>query len=70
MFVCWAIGTWALAIAIRSHIRTRAGQVGVWFLIVAGVGKGLASVFDVRHEIGHGIAGLLGVSDSRLPPCY
>ena len=29
--------------------------------MIAGVGEALASVFDVRHEIGHGIAGLLGV---------
>jgi hypothetical protein len=27
----------------------------------AGIGEAMASVFDIRHEIGHGIAGLLGV---------
>jgi Protein of unknown function (DUF998) len=35
--------------------------MGLWFLIIAGMGEAMASVFDVRHEIGHGIAGLLGV---------
>jgi hypothetical protein len=29
--------------------------------MIAGIGEAMASVFDVRHEIGHGIAGLLGV---------
>ena len=31
------------------------------FLIVAGLGEALASIFDITHPIGHGIAGLLGV---------
>jgi hypothetical protein len=35
--------------------------VGLWFLIIAGIGEAMASVFDVRNEIGRGIAGLLGV---------
>ena len=33
----------------------------MWFLIVAGIGEAMASVFDVTHDTGHGIAGLLGV---------
>lgn len=61
MFVSWAIGSWALAVAIWSQVHTNAGRVGLWFLIIAGIGEALASAFDVRHEIGHGIAGLLGV---------
>jgi hypothetical protein len=35
--------------------------VGLWFLIIAGTGEAMASVFDITHPIGHGIAGLLGV---------
>lgn len=31
-------------------------------------GSAMASVFDVTHEIAHGIAGLLGVI-GLLPPC-
>jgi hypothetical protein len=61
MFLCWGIGSWALAVAIWSEIRSTAGKVGVWLLIVAGVGEAMASLFDIRHEVGHGIAGLLGV---------
>jgi Protein of unknown function (DUF998) len=61
MFLCLGSGTWALAIAIWSRVHTRSGRVGLWFLIISGVGGAMASVFDVTHPIGHGIAGLLGV---------
>ena len=61
MFVSWAIGSWALVIAIRSQVHTNAGKVGLWLLVVAGIGEAMTTVFDVRHEIGHGIVGLLGV---------
>jgi uncharacterized protein DUF998 len=61
MFVSWAISSWALVIVICSQVHTKAGKLGLWFLIIAGIGEAMASVFDVRHEIGHGIAGLLGV---------
>jgi hypothetical protein len=61
MFLSWAVSTWALAIVMRPQIHTNAGKVGLWLLILAGIGEAMASVFDVRHEIGHGIAGLLGV---------
>lgn len=40
---------------------TKAGKVGLWFLVVAGVGEAMASFFDVTHDTGHGIAGLLRV---------
>src|SRR5271157_2453242 len=61
MFVSWAISSWALVIVIWSQVHTNTGKLGLWFLIIAGIGEAMASVFDVRHEIGHGIAGLLGV---------
>jgi hypothetical protein len=61
MFLCWGISSWALAAAIRSQIHTKAGRVGLWFLMIAGIGEAMASIFDITHEVGHGIAGLLGV---------
>lgn len=61
MFLSWGISTWALALAIWSQVQTKAGKVGLGFLVVAGLGEAMASVFDVTHETGHGIAGLLGV---------
>jgi hypothetical protein len=41
--------------------QDKAGKLGLWFLIVAGLGEAMASIFDVTHDTGHGIAGLLGV---------
>ncbi len=61
MFVCWGVSSWALVAAIWSQVQTSGGRVGLCFLIVAGIGEVLAAFFDVRHMIGHGIAGLLGV---------
>jgi hypothetical protein len=61
MFLFWGVSSWALAVAIWSEVHTRAGRIGSWFLIIAGVGEAMASAFDLRHEMGHGIAGLLGV---------
>lgn len=61
MFMAWGLGTFALAVAIWPQVRTRAGKAGWCFLVVAGIGESMACFFDVRHEVGHGIAGLLGV---------
>lgn len=61
MFLCWGIGSWALSAALWPQVTTSAGKLGVLFLIVAGIGEAMASVFDITHEVGHGIAGLLGV---------
>lgn len=61
MFLSWGMSSWALAVAIWSQVQTKSGKVGLWFLVVAGIGEAMASVFDVTHDTGHGIAGLLGV---------
>ena len=61
MFLAWGISAWALAAAIRSQVKGRAGNVGWWLLVIVGVGEAMAAVFDVTHEVGHGIAGLVGV---------
>ena len=60
MFLAWGISAWALAAAIWSRVPTKAGKVGLWFLIIAGMGEVLASVFDITHDTGHTIAGILG----------
>lgn len=61
MFLCWALSTWACVIALWPLIQTRAGKAGLYFLILAGFGEAMASVFDIRHPMGHGVAGLFGV---------
>jgi Protein of unknown function (DUF998) len=60
-FLAWGISSWALAFAIRPRIRTRGGRVGLAFLVVAGLGAALASVFDVRHDLMHNLAGAMGI---------
>lgn len=61
MFLAWGISTWALAAAIWPQMQTKAGKLGLAFLIAAGMGEVLASVFDVSHIVGHTVAGVLGV---------
>jgi hypothetical protein len=61
MFAVWGISSWSLAAALRSEVKTRAAGIGWWLLVIAGVGEAMAGLFDVTHEAGHGIAGLLGV---------
>lgn len=61
MFVSWALNNWALAFAIRSQVRTIAGKTGLVFLVAAGVGAAMASVFDINHPL-HNLAGMIGLS--------
>ena len=61
MFAAWGISSWALAFTIRSQMGTRAGQIGLGFLVAAGVGEAMASVFDINHQPLHDIAGYFGI---------
>ncbi|HEX6482054.1 MAG TPA: DUF998 domain-containing protein [Ktedonobacteraceae bacterium] len=61
MFLTWGISAWALAVALWSQVKTKAGKVGLWFLVIAGLGEALAAVFDITHDTGHSIAGVLGM---------
>jgi Protein of unknown function (DUF998) len=61
MFLAWGMSSWALAVALWSQVNTKAGKVGLWFLVIAGIGEAMASVFDITHDPGHSIAGVLGV---------
>jgi hypothetical protein len=60
MFITWAIGAWALFFAIRSQMKTIGGKIGLGFLIAAGIGEAMASVFDVNHPL-HGVAAMIGI---------
>src|SRR5258708_15514227 len=51
MFLSWGIGSWALVVAIWSRVRPNPGRVGLWFLILAGVGEAMASVFDIQPPL-------------------
>ena len=60
MFLTWAISSWALAFAIWSQVRTTAGKMGLVFLILAGIGEAMASVFDINHPL-HDLASAFGI---------
>ncbi len=61
MFLAWGISSWALAVVLWSQVKTRTGKIGLWFLLIAGLGEAMASIFDITHDPGHSIAGVLGV---------
>lgn len=61
MFLCMGTSSWALAAAIWSDVHTSGGRAGMWLLLIAGLGGAMASYFDVTHDVGHAIAGFLGV---------
>ncbi len=60
MFIAWALSSWILAFTLWSQVTTRAGKIGLIFLIAAGIGEAMASVFDINHPL-HGLAALIGI---------
>jgi hypothetical protein len=61
MFVTWGLSAWALAFAIRSHVRGIGGYIGLVFLFAAGSGEVMASVFDVSWPRLHGLSAAIGI---------
>jgi len=59
-FFAWALSAFALFFAIRSQIKTLGGKIGLFFLLLAGVGMAMGGLFDVSHPL-HGAAFGLGV---------
>lgn len=60
MFCSWAISSWALTDVVRSQVKTKGGKIGLIFLIAAGVGEAMASVFPVPTAL-HNVAGMIGI---------
>ncbi len=60
MFTSWAVSTWALAYTIWAQVKTTGGKIGLVFLVAAGAGEAMASVFDINHGL-HGLAGIIGI---------
>lgn len=60
MFIFWALSSWGLAVAIGSQVTTTAGKIGLIFLVAAGVGEAMASVFDINHPL-HGLSAMIGI---------
>jgi hypothetical protein len=60
MFIFWALSSWALAFTLWTEVKTSAGRIGVYFLIVSGIGEIMAAAFDINHSL-HGLASFLGI---------
>jgi hypothetical protein len=60
MFISWALSSWILAFTLWSQVKTTAGKVGLYFLIVSGIGEAMAAAFDINHSL-HGLASFLGI---------
>lgn len=61
MFITWAISSWVLVFSLTPHVKTVAGKIGLFLLILSGIGAAMASIFDVHQEAMHGVAALIGV---------
>ena len=61
MFAAWGVSSWALVLALRAEARSTPVRVGLVFLAIAGVGEAMAAVFDINHDMMHGVAGALGI---------
>lgn len=60
MFLAWTLSCIALFFAINAQVRTIGGKIGLFFLLAAALGMGMAAFFDVRHEL-HGLAAAIGI---------
>jgi hypothetical membrane protein len=65
MFVTQAVGSVALFFAIRSHIHTIGGKIGLFFLLTAGLGLALAAIFDWTSPM-HGLAAMIGIPSQTI----
>jgi hypothetical protein len=59
-FLSWALSCVTLYFAIKSQVKTGWGKIGLGVLLVSALGMGMASVFDVSHEL-HGLSALIGM---------
>ena len=60
MFFLWGAASWALAYTLWPHMQTTAGKIGLLFLVAAGIGEVMASVFDISHKL-HGVSAMIGI---------
>jgi hypothetical protein len=59
-FWLWAISTWALAYSVWSQVTTKAGKIGLYFLVAAGIGEFMGGLFDINHPL-HSLSALIGI---------
>lgn len=61
MFDAYGLAILALAVAIRSELRTGTARIGLGVLVASGIAATSASVFDINHEALHELAGAIGI---------
>lgn len=60
VFLTWAVGSFALALALLPSAAGWVGVAGLLVLVLAGVGEAMGGLFDVNHRL-HGAAFAIGV---------
>lgn len=60
LFLSMSFSCVTLFWTVRSQVKTLGGKIGLFFLIAAAVGLGMAAAFDVNHDL-HGVAALIGM---------
>ena len=60
MFFLWGAASWALAYMLWPHLQTTAGKIGLFFLVLAGIGEAMAAVFDINHKL-HSLSAMIGI---------
>lgn len=60
VFLTWALGSFALALALLPSGSGWVGALGLLFLVLAGVGEAMGGLFDINHRL-HGASSAIGV---------
>ena len=60
VFAAWAIGSYALVVALWPLWASSLGKIGLLFLVLAGVGQVMGGLFDINHKL-HGPAAMIGI---------
>ncbi len=60
VFVCWALSSFALLVALWPASATTLGRAGLLFLLLAGIGQTMGALFDINHKL-HGAAAMIGI---------
>lgn len=60
VFVGWAIGSYALLIALWPLSQTTLGKVALAFLLLGAIGQTMGAFFDINHKL-HGPVAMIGI---------
>jgi hypothetical protein len=60
VFLAWALSSFALAVALSPLWPGSVAKVGLFFLVLAGVGQTMGGLFDINHKL-HGPAAMIGI---------